>query len=161
MLSEGNRTLWQAYIGTTGVTASISVYIDSDPRPAGVSSWNERTWYDGIGYKVAPKPEPEPEPAPKVIWVSFHGADDAPSAGAAGAGFTEAADKPYTDLLKANGYDVTRYITTSSPDPNVLNAADLVIISRSVASGGYQNDGATAWNNISPPMILLGGSGLR
>jgi hypothetical protein len=161
MLSEGNRTLWQAYLGTTGVTASISVYIDSDPRPAGESSWNERTWYDGIGYKVAPKPEPEPEPAPKIIWVSFHGADDAPSSGAAGAGFTEAPDKAYTDLLTANGYNVTRYVTTSTPDPAILNAADLVIISRSVASSGYQNDGATAWNNISAPMIIMGGYVLR
>jgi hypothetical protein len=61
MLSEGNRTLWQAYLGTTGVTTSISVYIDSDPRPAGVTSWNERTWYDGIGYKIASETKPEPE----------------------------------------------------------------------------------------------------
>jgi hypothetical protein len=61
MLTEGNRTLWQAYLGTTGVTTSISVYIDSDPRPAGDTSWNERTWYDGIGYKIASEVEPVPE----------------------------------------------------------------------------------------------------
>lgn len=66
MLSEGNRTLWQAYLGTTGVTTSISVYIDSDPRPAGVTSWNERTWYDGIGYKIASETKPEPEEAVPV-----------------------------------------------------------------------------------------------
>jgi len=101
------------------------------------------------------------EPAGNIIWVSFHGADDAPSGPAADVGFTEASDKGYTDLLKANGYNVTRYITSSTPDPEVLNAADLVIISRAVSSGGYSNDGATAWNNISAPMIIMGGYVLR
>jgi len=67
-----------------------------------------------------------------------------------------------TDLLMANGYNVTRYVTTATPDPAVLNAADLVIISRSVASSGYQNDGATAWNStISAPMIIVNGYVLR
>jgi len=157
MLTEGNRTLWQAYLGTTGLTTMISVYIDDD---AASITHNARTWYDGIGYKAVPVPEPEPE-KPKIIWVSFHGADDAPSTAAADVGFTEASDKGYTDLLKANGYDVERYITSSSPDPEVLNAADLVIIGRAVASGGYSNDGATAWNNISAPMIIMGGYVLR
>ncbi len=100
-------------------------------------------------------------PKANIIWVSFHGADDMPSAGAAGAGFAEAPDKPYTDLLAADGYSVTRYITTNAPDAAVLDAADLVIVSRSVASSGYQNDGATAWNNISAPMIITGGYVLR
>jgi hypothetical protein len=104
---------------------------------------------------------PAPAPGPLIVFVSFHGADDAPSTAAADVGFTEASDKGYTDLLKANGYDVMRYITTSSPDPEVLNAADLVIISRAVSSGGYSNDGATAWNNISAPMIIMGGYVLR
>ena len=98
---------------------------------------------------------------PLVVWVSFHGADDAPSSGAVGVGFTEAPDKAYTDLLTANGYDVTRYITTGTPDVNVLNAADLVIISRSVDSGHYQNAAATTWNGISAPMIIVGGYVLR
>jgi Concanavalin A-like lectin/glucanases superfamily len=99
---------------------------------------------------------------PKIIFVSFHGADDAPAAAAAAVGFTEASDKGYTDLLKANGYNVTRYLTTNDPDPNVLNAADLVIISRAVSSSGYQNDGATAWNTrITAPMMILGGYVLR
>jgi len=100
--------------------------------------------------------EPQPPAGPKIIWVSFHGADDAPSAGAAGDGFTQAPDKGYTDLLKANGYDVTRYIQTGTPDVNVLNAADLVIVSRSVAPSSFQNAAATAWNGISAPMIIVG-----
>jgi parallel beta-helix repeat protein len=99
--------------------------------------------------------------AATIVWVSFHGADDAPSDGASGAGFTEAPDKGYTDLLTANGYDVTRYITTATPDPAFLNGADLVIISRSAASNHYQNASATAWNTISAPMIILNGYTLR
>ncbi|MGB2866760.1 MAG: hypothetical protein WBC05_25740, partial [Sedimentisphaerales bacterium] len=155
MLSEDNRTLWQVNLGTSGLTTMISVYIDDEAAHLNGAA---RTWYDGIGYVALPEPEPE---KPKIIWVSFHGADDAPSAAAADVGFTEASDKGYTDLLSANGYDVERYITSSSPDPDVLNAADLVIIGRAVASGGYSNDGATAWNNISAPMIIMGGYVLR
>jgi len=96
-----------------------------------------------------------------VVWVTFHGADDAPSAGAAGAGFTEAADKGYTDLLKGAGYDVVRYVQTGTPDLDVVNAADLVIISRSVASGSFQNDAATTWNTVTAPMIMLNGYAAR
>jgi len=98
---------------------------------------------------------------PLIAWVSFHADDNVPSADAAGAGFTEAPDKPYTDLLEANGYEVMRYITTSSPDLDVLNAVDLVIVSRSVASSGYQEDGATAWNSVATPMIIAGGYSTR
>ncbi|MFH1717834.1 MAG: sugar-binding protein [Planctomycetota bacterium] len=123
-----------------------------------VEGWNDASqWGTAV---LAAEPEPEPT-GPKVIYVSFHGADDAPSAAAAAVGFTEASDKGYTDLLTANGYNVTRYITTSTPDAEVLNAADLVIISRAVSSGGYSNDGATAWNNISAPMMIMGGYVLR
>ncbi len=96
-----------------------------------------------------------------IVWVSFHGADDAPTSGAADAGFTEAPDIGYTDLLKGAGYNVMRYVTTKTPDTAVLNAADLVIISRSVDSSHYSNDAATTWNGISAPMIILGGYPLR
>ncbi len=97
----------------------------------------------------------------QIVWVSFHEAADVASAGAAGAGFTEAPDRMYTDLIAAEGYSVSRYLTTSAPDPAILEAADLVIISRSVASSGYQNDGATAWNTLNVPMIITGGYVLR
>jgi hypothetical protein len=97
-----------------------------------------------------------------IIWVSYHGADDAPSSAAAAAGFTEAPDKGYTDLLTNNGYSVMRYITTGTPDVSVLNAADLVIIGRSAASGHYQNDAATTWNaTVTAPMIITCGYKLR
>jgi hypothetical protein len=100
----------------------------------------------------------EPAPKAKVVFVSFHGADNAPSAGAAGAGFTEAPDKPYTDLLAANGYDVVRYVQTGTPDTALLNAANLVIVSRSVASGSFNTAAATRWNTtVTAPMIVMNG----
>jgi hypothetical protein len=51
LLSEGNRTLWQGYLGTvTGTT--ITVFVDDDPAHKTHSC---RTWYDGIGYQAVPK----------------------------------------------------------------------------------------------------------
>ncbi|MCX5644094.1 MAG: PA14 domain-containing protein [Phycisphaerae bacterium] len=94
---------------------------------------------------------------PKVVWVSFHGADDTPSNGAKGVGFTQAVDKPYTDLLKANGYDVVRYVQNNNPNLAMLNAADLVIVSRSCASTSFQNAAAGLWNSVTAPMILTNG----
>ncbi len=118
---------------------------------------------DEIQQFIGAEPEPEPEPeGPNIIWVSYHGADNAPSGGAADAGFTEAPDKGYTDLLTANGYNVTRYITTGTPDVSMLNAADLVIIGRSAASSHYGNDVATTWNaTVTAPMIITCGYKLR
>ncbi|MBN2181487.1 MAG: discoidin domain-containing protein [Sedimentisphaerales bacterium] len=53
LLTESNRTLWQAYLGATGTTTTITVYIDDDANRPGVSgNGNDRTWYDGIGYKA-------------------------------------------------------------------------------------------------------------
>ncbi|HNU30370.1 MAG TPA: discoidin domain-containing protein [Sedimentisphaerales bacterium] len=103
-----------------------------------------------------------PASAANIVWVSFHPADNTPSSGAAGTGFTTATDKGYTDLLKANGYNVTRYVTTATPDAALLNAADLVIISRSVGSANYQDAAATTWNTtITAPMVILGGYAIR
>jgi hypothetical protein len=51
LLSEGNRTLWQAYLGEVKGT-TITVFIDDDP---GHKTHNLRTWYDGIGYQAVPK----------------------------------------------------------------------------------------------------------
>jgi len=94
---------------------------------------------------------------PVVVWVSFHGADNTPSNGAKGVGFTEAVDKPYTDLLKANGYNVVRYLQTGTPNVDLLNASNLVIVSRSCASGSFQNAAAGLWNSVTAPMILTNG----
>jgi hypothetical protein len=97
----------------------------------------------------------------QVVLVSFHGGDSDPHPDAVEAGFTEAPDRGYSDLLQSAGYSVSRYITNSDPDVELLNAADLVLISRSVNSGDYSNDGATRWNSVSAPMIIMGGYPLR
>lgn len=99
-----------------------------------------------------------PADAADIIWVSFHTDDDAPSAAAAAAGFTQAPDAGYTQLLRANGHNITRYVSTGTPDTNLLNAADLVIVSRSVLSNTYENDAETgAWHGITAPMIVMAG----
>jgi hypothetical protein len=100
------------------------------------------------------------EPA-TIVWVSFHAADETASAGAAGVGFTAAVDKGYTDLLEAQGYKVVRLVQTKTPDLAVVNAADLVIIGRSVASSSFQNEAATTWNLVTAPMIVLNGYAVR
>lgn len=111
---------------------------------------------------VGPQPDPEPIPGqPNIIWVSFHSGDEFPSQAAIDAGFTLAPDVDYTRLLRSQGYNVTRTSTTSVPVATELNEADLVIISRSVPSGDYQNAGASAWNNIEAPTMILGGYVLR
>ncbi|MCD6338807.1 MAG: hypothetical protein J7M29_05435 [Verrucomicrobia bacterium] len=97
----------------------------------------------------------------RIAWVSFHPADDEPDADAAAAGFTEAPDAGYTRLLEANGYEVTRILTSNAPDADLLNSFDLVIISRSAPSSDYSGEGATAWNSIQAPMIIVNGYVLR
>ena len=105
--------------------------------------------------------------AADIVWVTFHSADNAPSAGAAGAGFTAAPDKGYTDLLSANGHTVTRFVThdiasggTLTPaELTTLNGADLVIIGRSINSGHYQQlEETLAWNSqVTAPLIVMSG----
>jgi len=96
-----------------------------------------------------------------IAFVSFHETDE-PSAAAAGAGMTEAADIGYTDALKAAGHTVTRILTSGTPDVEALNGYDLVIISRSVSSGGYSTGAnADAWNSVTSPMLVLGGYVIR
>jgi hypothetical protein len=102
-----------------------------------------------------------PASAAKVAWVSFH-ATDAPSTAAMTAGFTSAPDKGYTDLLTANGHQVTRFLTHDSPtaaDLTTLNSFDLVIMGRSVNSGHFQQaDEALFWNTtLTKPVINMGG----
>ncbi|MCS7090684.1 MAG: hypothetical protein RMN51_09840 [Verrucomicrobiota bacterium] len=102
-----------------------------------------------------------------IAWVSFHAGDNSPSSGAQGAGFTQAPDVGYTQLLTANGYNVTRFVTQDNMTPTspliqTLNTFDLVIISRSVPSGHYQSATENqAWHGISKPMMILGGYVIR
>lgn len=100
--------------------------------------------------------------AKSIAYVSFHSAENTPSANAAAAGFTQAPDAGYTALLTANGHAVTRFVTRDSPtaaDATFLNGFDLVIIGRSVPSGHYQQaDEASFWHtSITKPLISMGG----
>jgi ribosomal protein L31 len=77
-------------------------------------------------------------------------------------GFTRAPDAGYTDLLKAAGHNVTRFQSRDDADVSSLADADLIIISRSVASGHYQQAGETAaWNGLNKPVMIMGGYILR
>ncbi|MEK7677137.1 MAG: LamG-like jellyroll fold domain-containing protein, partial [Verrucomicrobiota bacterium] len=102
-------------------------------------------------------------PAANIAWVSFHSADNTPSGAATTAGFTKAPDVGYTALLAANGHTVTRFVRVNDiqVQPDLLTALgtnDLIIISRSVPSGDFQQlDEATAWNGITNPVMILGG----
>ncbi len=84
-------------------------------------------------------------------------------------------DEAWIDLLTEAGYDVEaprdRYLTMGD-DKDVndandyvaeLNAADLVIISRSASSGDYANDAneIKAWNDLTSPLICLSAYHIR
>jgi hypothetical protein len=113
---------------------------------------------EGLGYEVS---YTQNKTAANIAFVSFHETDSG-SSDANGAGLNEAADKGYTDALTAAGHNVTRILTSGSPDVDALSDYDLVIISRSVSSGGYSS-GANAdnWNSVTTPTIQLGGYVLR
>ncbi|HUT46450.1 MAG TPA: PA14 domain-containing protein, partial [Sedimentisphaerales bacterium] len=76
-------------------------------------------------------------------------------------------DYAWIDFLEAQGYTVDNQPAASSGNGYwrtldndkiaVLNAADLVIISKNSNSGDYANDvtEVTQWNSITSPMILL------
>lgn len=99
---------------------------------------------------------------PKIAWVSFHPGNDTPSAAARSAGFTRAADAAYTDALEDAGFEVTRIVTSGTPNAAMLNLFDLVIISRSVPSGDYETAAETlAWNSITAPTMIMGGYVIR
>jgi hypothetical protein len=102
-------------------------------------------------------------PAADIAWFSFHSADNMPSAGAAGAGATTAPDKGYTDLLAAAGHNVTRFLTTGTPNVTDLNDNfDLVIVSRSAPSLDFEPGAdSTNWNSITTPIIFMHGYALR
>ncbi|HEX5220605.1 MAG TPA: LamG-like jellyroll fold domain-containing protein [Verrucomicrobiae bacterium] len=107
-------------------------------------------------------------PAANIAWVTLHSGDDTPTAAAAGNGFTNAPDKGYTALLAANGHNVTRFVSVDSVDtanPGLLTSVvtnDLIIFSRSLPSGHYQQQNETiAWNGLNKPVMHLGGYIIR
>ena len=52
MVAEGNRRLLQAHLGSVTGTG-FSVFVEGD---LSMTSFDQRTWYDGIGYAVVPEP---------------------------------------------------------------------------------------------------------
>jgi hypothetical protein len=108
-----------------------------------------------------------PASAANIAWVTFHSADGTPSAAAGTAGFLQAPDVGYTQALFAAGHNVTRVVTQDAPltaeKIATLNASDLIIIGRSVASGHYQQAAETLfWNTtITKPIINTGAYTMR
>jgi hypothetical protein len=104
-----------------------------------------------------------PASGANIAWVSFHSNANMASANAMAASppHTVAPDKPYTDLLAANGHTVTRVLTVdNAPAAHIanLNTFDLVIVGRSLNSGHFQTNTETAaYNSITKPMIVTSG----
>jgi hypothetical protein len=72
------------------------------------------------------------------------------------------ADQGWVDLLVAQGYTVNldfraqQARTLDAAEVDVLNAADLIIISRDTDSGNYASNAAevTQWNSITTPIMM-------
>lgn len=99
--------------------------------------------------------------AANIAFMSFHPGDDMPHNNVTNS-FTRAPDVGYTELLLNAGHTVTRFVSVDNFNVSQLATFDLVIISRSVASGHYQQDNETAaWNGLAVPTILLNGYIIR
>jgi hypothetical protein len=103
-----------------------------------------------------------PAAAVNIAWVSFHPADNMPSAAAVTAGFSQAPDVGYTNLLTTAGHTVTRIVGSNAPNVAQLNTFDVVMISRSADSAWFSPGTASAaWASVTKPMIHLGGYAIR
>jgi hypothetical protein len=86
-----------------------------------------------------------------IVWVAESNLT------AAGVGY----DQGWIDLLTAQGYtvDVQRgsWMTLDATKLATLEAADLVIVSRTSNSGNYATDSTevTQWNSVTTPLILM------
>jgi len=98
-----------------------------------------------------------PAKAVDIIWVS-DGYDDKAD------GVSD--DRPWVDMLTAQGYNVDYQLvaigngywrTLDDAKIAVLNAADLVIVSRNTDSGSYATNAAevTQWSSVTAPLILM------
>lgn len=93
MVAEGNRRLFQAYLGTVTGT-EFSVFIDDDTATGA----GNRTWYDGIGYAVIGAPPPVEFPlAADFGSVRFVNIRDDIGAGHAQIGVAEEGALPFID----------------------------------------------------------------
>src|SRR4030042_2575683 len=88
-----------------------------------------------------------------IVWVAESNLT------AAGVGY----DQGWIDLLTAQGYTVDlqrgRWTTLDAARLAQLEAADLVIVSRTTNSGNYAADATevTQWNSVTKPLLLLTG----
>ncbi len=86
-----------------------------------------------------------PEPgggSANIVWVDWVESD---------------AGQEFKDLLIGDGHTVTNVIGVGDPtgaDLDALNAADLVIVSRKVSSGDYNQ---AVWDEITAPLMLMSG----
>ena len=89
---------------------------------------------------------------------------DAPIAQSTAQGYTMATDQGYVDLLRGAGHTVTRHLTQS---PNAafidtIDNADLIIVSRQVGSGDYQDEPERQlWHGVTKPMMMMSGYIIR
>ncbi len=95
-----------------------------------------------------------PVPAANIIWVAEENVD------AAGVPY----DQGWIDLLTAQGHTVddqraTWWQTLDGSKIDALEAADLIIVSRTTNSGNYAGDATevTQWNSVTTPLMLLTG----
>jgi hypothetical protein len=108
-----------------------------------------------------------PAQAADIAWLSFHAADNDPSAPIDLLGVTEAPDIGYTTALASAGHTVTRIVAPANAQDVVgfgaqLNGFDLVIHSRSIGSGLYDTDPEVAfWNGLTSPHMIMSGYLLR
>jgi hypothetical protein len=56
LLTEGNRLMLYADLGTAVANGSGQVVVYVDDNTAGLTNGENRTWYDGIGYEQVPEP---------------------------------------------------------------------------------------------------------
>ena len=100
---------------------------------------------------IGEEPEPAPPAGPNIVWVTETCDDDLD-------GIQD--DQAWIDWLAAEGYTVDvridYWLEFDAGKVDELNAADLVIVSRSATSGGYiDGDEPTLWNSVTTPLITF------
>jgi hypothetical protein len=101
--------------------------------------------------------------AVNIAWIGMHPTDD-PVTASMNQGYTMATDQGYVDLLRGAGHTVTRHLT-QSPNAGFIDTidnADLIIVSRQVASADYQDETERQlWHSVTKPMIMMSGYIIR
>jgi hypothetical protein len=56
LTTEGNRTMLSASLGMAIANGSGQVVVYADDNTAGLTTGENRTWFDGVGYEAVPEP---------------------------------------------------------------------------------------------------------